>query len=343
MSGPEPARPTAAIFGCAGVKLERAERDFFRDTNPFGYILFSRNCESPEQVRVLVSDMREAVDRPDAPVLIDQEGGRVARLGPPHWRDVPPAARLGAVARRDLGRGLEAARLNARLTAEELYGLGISVNCAPVLDIPQPGGHGIIGDRAFGDDPELVVALGGAVAEGFLRGGVLPVIKHMPGHGRARADSHVELPVVDADRGSLEEFDFHPFRALSDMPWAMTAHVMYTAIDPDAPATISARLIGEVVRRFIGFDGVLISDDLAMSALEGSLADRAQAALAAGCDLVLHCTGERAGMAQIADAIGTISETAAVRLNRAEAMRANRTEIDFGDMVRRFDALIGKL
>src|SRR3990172_9532156 len=270
------------ILGCAGPTPDAPERRFFRAADPLGFILFKRNCTAPKQVRLLVAELRDAVGRADAPVLIDQEGGRVARLGPPHWRTPPPAPRFGLLAARDRDAAAEAARVNARLLAADLAELGITVDCAPVLDLRLPGAHDVIGDRAFHSDPEVVALLGRAVAEGLLAGGVIPVVKHMPGHGRAMIDSHAALPRVATSRSELEHTDFRPFRALNDLPWGMTAHVVYEAIDPERPASTSPVVIGEVIRGHIGFDGLLVSDHLSMQALQGRLADRTRAALAAG-------------------------------------------------------------
>ncbi|TAN54887.1 MAG: glycoside hydrolase family 3 protein, partial [Magnetospirillum sp.] len=256
--------PAAAIFGCAGLVLSEEERRFFAGANPLGFILFARNIESPEQVRVLVTALRASVGRADAPVLIDQEGGRVQRLRPPHWRKAPPGEPFARLAARDPAAAHEALRLNFRLIGRELADLGIDVDCAPVLDVPVAGAHDVIGDRAYGRTAALVSALAGEVMEGLLDEGVLPVIKHIPGHGRAMVDSHLALPVVEASRAELEAQDFPPFHALRHAPWAMTAHVVYTALDAAAPATTSAKVIAEVIRGAIGFNGVLVSDDLSM-------------------------------------------------------------------------------
>jgi len=308
--------PLAAIFGCRGAWLTDDERAFFRDANPAGFILFQRNCENPDQTRELVAVLRDCVGRADAPVLIDQEGGRVARLKPPQWRDHPAAAVL---ARTRTPRA--AVFLAARLIAHDLAGLGITVDCAPVLDLLMPGADAIIGDRAFGTRPREVADLGRGFCEGLLAGGVLPVLKHIPGHGRATVDSHKALPVVDAPKAVLEAADFVPFKDLADMPWAMTAHIVYRAIDPEHPATLSRRLIAETIRASIGFDGVLISDDLSMAALPGALPLRAKGAIAAGCDLVLHCNGDWVEMTAIAGSVGGITPMAQRRLARGEAMR----------------------
>jgi beta-N-acetylhexosaminidase len=314
------ARPLAAIFGCAGARLGDEERAFFRQSDPYGFILFARNVETPEQLRALVRDLRAAVGRADAPVLIDQEGGRVQRLKPPHWRAAPPGRRFGEAFRRDAATAERGAEANARLLAAELADLGIDVDCLPLLDVPVPGAHDIIGDRAFGETPDVVIALGRAVCRGLRAGGVMPIVKHIPGHGRARADSHLELPLVEAALADLRASDFAPFKALAgEACWAMTAHVVYAAIDPSAPATLSAKVIAEVIRGEIGFDGPLISDDLSMKALSGDFASRTQGALAAGCDLVLHCNGDMAEMAAVAGACAPLTERAAARLARAAA------------------------
>lgn len=338
------ASPAAVIFGCAGPELTAAERDLFRARDPLGFILFQRNCREPGETRRLVADLRASVGRADAPVLIDQEGGRVARLKPPHWRAAPPAARIAAIAagRPDgLTAAAEAARLNARLIGAELAALGITVDCAPVLDLPQPGAHDVIGDRAYGRDPAVVAALGRAVCDGLLDAGVLPVVKHIPGHGRAGVDSHHECPVVGTARAELERTDFAPFKALADMPWAMTAHVTFTALDPTRPATVSPGIVAGIMRGHIGFDGLLVSDDLSMAALGGTLASRAQAALAAGCDVVLHCNGTFEEMAEIAGAVRPIDRAGLARVARGEALRRERqAAFDVDEAAARFDRLL---
>ena len=310
--------PRAVILGCAGERLSPDERRFFGDADPVGFILFRRNCCFPEQVRDLVAALREAIGRSDAPVLIDQEGGRVARLRPPSWRLYQSAACLGSLP--DPQAEL-AARLSARLMADDLEQLGITVDCLPVLDIPVAEADPVIGDRAYGTEPSCVTKLARAVCEGLLEGGVLPVIKHIPGHGRARVDSHYACPVVETDGYELSRTDFAPFRALAAMPWAMSAHIVYMAIDPTVPATLSRRVILEVIRGAIGFDGVLVSDDLSMQALGGGIAERAAGALAAGCDLVLHCNGDRREMEAAVTAAGPITSRTADRLARGEAIR----------------------
>jgi beta-N-acetylhexosaminidase len=306
----------AVILGCLGPSLTEPERRFFASTNPWGFILFARNVETPEQLARLTAELRAAVGR-EAPILIDQEGGRVARLRGPAWRDWAPAledcARLPATMRPG------AMRLRYRLIAGELAAVGIDVNCAPVLDLLHPETHAIIRDRCYGADPEEVAVTGRAVAEGLLEGGVLPVIKHMPGQGRAPLDSHLELPVVTADVTTLAR-DFAPFRALRDLPLAMTAHVVYAALDPHAPATQSASMV-RLIREDLGFDGLLMTDDLSMRALHGSFAERVHRAISAGCDVILHCNGNSAEAAETAEAAPRLDGAA---LRRAEAALARR-------------------
>jgi beta-N-acetylhexosaminidase len=309
----------AVVFGCAGPVLTLEERAFFRESQPLGFILFRRNVASPDQVKNLVREMRAAVGREDAPVLIDQEGGRVARLRPPHWPSHPAARRIGQLAERAPAAGREAAWLNGRLLAAMLFDLGITVDCAPVCDVPIPHAHDVIGDRAFGGDPQSVTELARATCEGFLAGGVLPVIKHIPGHGRAFTDSHQELPVVDAARSELDVTDFVPFRGLADLPLGMVAHVVYRAIDPGRPASTSAAVIAGIVRDLLGFDGLLFSDDLSMGALWGAPATRARDVLAAGCDVALHCNGDLAEMREIAAVVPVLDGIGAARWQRAVA------------------------
>lgn len=334
--------PLPVIFGCLGPTLAPEERELFRAADPLGFILFGRNVADPEQVRVLVEELRTTVGRADAPVLIDQEGGRVARLKPPHWRAAPPAGRIGSIAAGTPGLegACEAARLNSRLLADDLTALGIDVDCAPVVDVPIPEAHEIIGDRAYSTDAFLVGKIARAAAEGLLEGGVLPVIKHIPGHGRALADSHEDLPVVEDRRAALDGSDFAPFRALADMPWAMTAHVVYTAIDAEHPATTSPRVISEIIRRHIGFKGVLVSDDLSMKALDGDLASRARAAIGAGCDLVLHCTGIYDEMKEVAEALTPMNGELTGRLSRARAMAMRPAPFDRQAADTRLQALL---
>jgi beta-N-acetylhexosaminidase len=313
--------PRSAILGCGGPQLGREERRFFAEQDPLGFILFARNCETPEQVRALIDQLRDAVGRADAPVLIDQEGGRVQRLKPPTWRQAPAPARFAELAERDPEAAREAAQLNARLLAREVGELGITVDCLPCLDIRLPGASEVIGDRSFGANPARIADLGKAVVDGLLMGGVLPVIKHIPGHGRAMVDSHHELPRVDADLQKLRASDFPPFAELVGEYWAMTAHVIYEAIDPDRPATLSPTVIQRTIREEIGFDGVLVSDDLSMKALTGGFERRAADALAAGCDLVLHCNGEREEMAAVMAGTGPLIGEAMRRVQMGERAR----------------------
>jgi beta-N-acetylhexosaminidase len=331
--------PRAVILGCAGERLKADERRFFGDADPVGFILFRRNCRSPEQVSDLVARLRDAIGRSDAPVLIDQEGGRVARLRPPFWRLYPSAACLGSLPD---PQAEQAARLGARLIADDLEQLGITVDCLPVLDIPVAEADAVIGDRAYGTEPGRVTRLARAVCEGLLEGGVLPVIKHIPGHGRARVDSHHACPVVETGPDKLSHTDFAPFLALAAMPWAMSAHIVYMAIDPTAPATLSHRVISEVIRGAISFDGVLVSDDLSMRALGGEMAERAERALTAGCDLVLHCNGDLREMETIVSASGPISIKTADRLARAEALRraSGPRPFERGEIEAQFEALL---
>jgi beta-N-acetylhexosaminidase len=329
----------ACILGCAGPILSAEEVAFFRDIKPWGFILFARNVETPDQVRRLTAALRETTGRADAPILIDQEGGRVQRLKPPHWRSYPPGRGYGRLAGNDPLLKREITRLGARLIAHDLAALGINVDCVPVLDVPDPSGHEIIGDRAYGQSPEEVAALGRAAAEGLIAGGVLPVIKHMPGHGRARADSHQELPVVEASYEALDGRDFPPFRALSDMPMAMTAHVIYRAIDAKNPATTSRIVHRRIIRGALGFEGLVMTDDLSMKALSGGFTDRARAALAAGCDVVLHCNGDMAEMRAVVAGTAALKGKAARRAQAALARIPRQPEpLDVAEAVARFEA-----
>jgi beta-N-acetylhexosaminidase len=331
----------ALIVGCAGPTLSAAEREFLARVKPWGLILFKRNIESPAQVSVLIQEFRGVVGYRKAPVLIDQEGGRVQRLAPPQWPDFPPAARFGDAYGRDRARGMAAARLGARLIASELSALGITIDCMPVADLRLPEGHGVIGDRAYGMEIEIVAELARAAADGLIAGGVLPVVKHIPGHGRARADSHEALPVVETSRAELERTDFEPFRRLHDLPIAMTAHVVYAAIDPKRPATVSRTMVQEIIRGHIGFDGLLLTDDLSMKALSGGFRARAEAALAAGCDIVLHCNGRLEEMTEIAPACPPLAGEAARRANAALALLNLPVEtVDVAEARVRFSAMV---
>ena len=334
------------MFGCSGLELTAQERAFFSDVDPLGFILFQRNCDTPDQVRALVDALRDAVGRTDAPVMIDQEGGRVARLKPPHWPEFPAAKAFADLYVENPDHGVEVSTLGGRLIAHELADLGITIDCAPVLDVPQPGADPIIGDRAFGADVATISVLAKAFMSGLMKGGVAPIIKHIPGHGRALVDSHKDLPVVDASREDLQNTDFAPFRALHMAAWAMTAHVVYSSLDPEHPATLSASVIAEVIRKQIGFQGVLVSDDLSMKALSGGFADRARAALHAGCDVALHCNGEMDEMVQVAQGASQMTRAAWSRyklgeLHRTTAAQPFETEAERLDARRRFDTLLG--
>jgi beta-N-acetylhexosaminidase len=308
---------SAFICGCAGPSLSAWERHFFREQQPWGLILFKRNVEDPAQLTALTSSFREVVGRGDAPVLVDQEGGRVQRLGPPHWPAYPSAASYLAAG--SVEGAAKVVRLTAQLMAHDLLAVGITVDCLPVLDLTYSDSHRVIGDRSYGSDPAAIAHLGRAAADGLLAAGVLPVMKHLPGHGRARCDSHLELPVVDAPLQDLEAADFAPFIANADLPIGMSAHVVYPALDAERPATISPTIIGEIIRKRIGFEGLLVSDDLSMQALSGTLGERAEAALSAGIDVVLHCNGEPDGMREVA---GVTPPLAGRALERAEAALA---------------------
>jgi beta-N-acetylhexosaminidase len=306
----------AAIFGVSGQILTGEERAFFRDVQPLGFILFARNVADPDQVRRLVNDLRASVEHAEAPVLIDQEGGRVQRLRPPHWRAAAPAAKFGALAAQRANDGRKAVFLNHQLIGAELAALGIDVDCAPLIDVQQAGAHDVIGDRAFSGDPEQVAELGRAAADGLMSAGITPVIKHIPGHGRSMVDSHHDLPRVTTSRAELEHTDFVPFKRLADLPWGMTAHIVYEAIDPDLPATLSTKVISEIIRGEIGFDGLLLSDDLSMKALRGTLSELAQRSIAAGCDIALHCNGKMEEMAQVAAGAPPLSKAGLERYTR---------------------------
>jgi beta-N-acetylhexosaminidase len=318
----------ACILGCSGPTLSVEEAAFFRDSRPWGFILFARNIETADQTRALIEALRAAIDDEGAVVLVDQEGGRVQRLKPPLAKRRPPAARFGDLYARDPVAAIDAVFLNHRLLAHEMAALGIDADCAPCLDLIHAGAHALIGDRAFGSDVAQVSKLGRAAMDGLLAGGVAPIIKHIPGHGRATADSHYDLPVVETSEAELAETDFAPFRALADAPMAMTAHVLYSAIDPDACATVSPRVIETVIRGDIGFDGLLMSDDLSMRALGGSLAERTRRSMDAGCDVVLHGNGALVGepvrdlaaeLKAIADVAPALSGKAAARARAARA------------------------
>jgi beta-N-acetylhexosaminidase len=329
----------AAIFGCAGQRLTAEERAFFRDVRPWGFILFARNIATADQTRALIDDLRRAAGDDQALVFVDQEGGRVQRLKPPLARLRRPAELFGALYARDPQVAVEAVTLNHQLIAHELRALGFDADCAPCIDLRLPETHAVIGDRAFGRDPSQVAALGRAAMDGLLAGGVAPVIKHIPGHGRAAADSHLELPVVETALEILEATDFQPFRGLADAAMAMTAHVVFTAVDPDACVTLSHRAIETVVRGFIGFDGLLMSDDLSMHALGGSFEERTRRSIAAGCDVVLHCNGSGEEMRAIAEAAPRLLGRAAERAFDARAVARREQAFDPEAAEARLEAL----
>lgn len=320
-----PAR--AFITGLAGLTISANERAFLREAQPWGLIIFQRNVSSPAQVSDLTRSFRNLVGW-QAPVLVDQEGGRVQRLKPPQWPAYPAGARYGALYDRAPEVGLAAARLAGHLIAADLRPLGVDVDCLPLADVPVAGGDPIIGDRAYGSEPGKVAAIAAAIAQGLTAGGVLPVLKHLPGHGRAGADSHLKLPVVDTPRATLEATDFAAFRPLAGLPLGMTAHVVFSSIDPVAPATTSVTMVREVIRGFIGFQGLLMSDDISMGALSGTLAARSQAALAAGCDVVLHCNGDLREMTQVASVVPELSGEALARADAALVARSAPEEFD---------------
>jgi beta-N-acetylhexosaminidase len=330
----------AFITGIAATELSAEEREFIRAERPWGFILFKRNIETPEQVFKLVREMREAVDNPEAPVLIDQEGGRVQRLGPPHWPVYPPGAAFGTLYDIEPALGLTAARLSARLIAADLLDLGVTVDCLPLADVPVAGADGVIGNRAYGTEPGKVAAIARAVTGGLEQGGVLPVLKHIPGHGRATADTHFRLPEVDTSRALLERTDFAAFQPLADLPMAMTAHVVFSALDPAHPATTSATIIEQVIRGMIGFQGLLMSDDVSMNALSGSIAERTRAIVTAGCDMVLHCNGNLEEMRAVARQTPELSGKALQRAERALASRKAPQAFDRQAARAELDALL---
>lgn len=320
---------SAAIFGLQGTVLSEEEKRFFSRINPLGFILFARNCESPQQVAALTASLTSLLGREDVPILIDQEGGRVSRLKPPHWRKPPPAKLFADYAQSDsLAAAERAVYDNTRLIARELHALGISVDCAPLADVPVQDAHDIIGDRAFGAEPAQITPLAAAMARGLLEGGVLPVLKHIPGHGRARADSHEELPVVHESLEVLRRTDFVPFKALCHLPMGMTAHILYTALDAQRPATLSPVVI-RLIRDELGFDGLLMSDDLSMKALGGSFGERTALSLAAGCDVVLHCNGQMDEMSDIAEQLPVMGDHAQRRFRAAWALRRPPVSFDY--------------
>lgn len=332
-------RISPVIFGCKGLTLSAEERAFFEEVQPWGFILFGRNVDTPEQVAQLVSDLKSCVEHDDVAVLIDQEGGRVRRLRPPHWAEYHSGEVIGGHFQANPEVGKRIAWLQSRLMAIDLVKLGINVDCLPVLDVPIAGSHDVIGDRAYGHDVETVTALGRAASDGLLAGGVLPVIKHIPGHGRALVDSHKDLPRVDTPLETLMISDFVPFKNLSDSAAAMTAHVVYTDIDASAPATTSRKVVDEIIRGQIGFDGLLMCDDLSMHALSGDFAERTQSSFAAGCDVVLHCNGEMHEMQAVAAALPEFSKQAEARVKRVSGVWRHSDPADETALRREFAEL----
>src|ERR1017187_8334259 len=332
----------AFITGVSGPELSTAEREFIRSERPWGFILFRRNIETPAQVILLIKELRKEIGQPDAPVLIDQEGGRVQRLGPPHWPAYPAGSVFGRLYDLDPELGLAAARLSARLIAADLGDLGVTVDCLPLADVPVAGADAVIGNRAYGTEPGKVATIARAVTEGLEQGGILPVLKHIPGHGRATADTHLKLPVVDTSKAELERTDFAAFQPLADLPMAMTAHVVFSALDPAHPATTSATIIEQVIRGVIGFQGLLMSDDVSMNALADSIAERTRAIFAAGCDMVLHCNGKLDEMREVARETPQLSGKALQRARRALASRKAPQPFDRLAARNELDALINR-
>jgi beta-N-acetylhexosaminidase len=330
----------AAIYAPEGLELSRDEQRFFRDAEPAAFILFRRNCETPEQLQRLTDSLRDLTGRPDLPILIDQEGGRVARMRPPEWPAFPAAERFAKLYRAAPSSAIEAARSNARALALMLRACGINVNCLPLLDVRQEGASDIIGDRALGSEPMQVAALGRAVLDGMASAGVVGVIKHIPGHGRALVDSHKELPIVTASAEELDS-DLEPFERLAAAPMGMTAHVVYTAWDAERPASMSPTVIHEIIRGRIGFDGWLMSDDIGMEALAGDFGSRAAGVVRAGCDAALHCSGKIDEMVAVANAVPTMTPESEARLARAMASTMLEPEpLDFAEEIARRDTLL---
>jgi beta-N-acetylhexosaminidase len=333
---------SALIAGLSGPRLNDDERAFYRDVQPAGVILFRRNVEDGALIKGLVDDVRDAVGRDDFLVLIDQEGGRVQRLRPPHAPDLPAAAAYAALYAQDSELAKSSAYCVARLVADDLRRYGINTNCAPVLDVPVAGAHDIIGDRAFGATPYQIIAIAGEVAKGLMAGGVVPVIKHIPGHGRATTDSHLDLPVVAASYEDLSRSDFVPFKALAHMPAAMTAHVVFSEIDAANPASTSAKVTAEIIRGDIGFDGLLMSDDLSMKALAGLMRERAESVLRAGSDVALHCNGDIIEMRAAAEGVCRLEGTAKARFGRAFAVTRKAEDFDRDEALRQLAFLMDR-
>lgn len=336
----------AIVFGCAGTTLSPQERSFFRDVDPYGFILFARNIRNRDQVRALVDDLRGCVTHPMAPVLVDQEGGRVRRLRPPEWRDYGAPGAFVDAYRRDPDGALDAYSLSVELMAGDLSEIGIDVDCVPMLDVRQPDSDTqVIGDRALGDDVDTVIRFGEATVAAIERAGVCGVIKHMPGHGRSIVDSHKDLPRIEADQAALAAVDYPPFRHFADrVPYGMTGHLLYTAVDGDRASTLSPEVVGGVIRGQIGFDGLLFTDDISMGALGGPIGERSRLAIRAGCDVLLHCNGDMAEMRAVAGEVGVLAGAAAARAARADIHRATvaakRRAIDTVAAERRLSGLL---
>ena len=330
----------AAIYGLAATALSEEEKGFFRDARPTGYILFRRNIETREQLRALTDSLRALEGHDEVPILIDQEGGRVARMRPPEWQAFPSGEAFDRLYQLAPSSAIEAARVNARALGLMLNEVGVTIDCLPMLDVRQPGATDIVGDRALGSEPMQVAALGRAILDGLASAGVLGVIKHIPGHGRALVDSHKELPIVDAGEDLLA-VDLEPFERLRDAAMGMTSHLLYTQWDAERPASQSPIVIHDIIRQRIGFDGFLMSDDIGMEALAGDHGTRAAACLAAGCDVALHCDGKMDNMVSVAKAVGALTPEAEARLARAMAMRFTPDdEMDFAAAVAKRDALL---
>jgi len=332
----------AAIFGCAGPSLSAGEAAFFRDCNPWAFILFSRNVETPTQVRRLCAELRESVGR-DALIFVDQEGGRVQRLAEPHWRKAPRASKFDRLYDYCPQKAKRAVWLNFRLIAQELRDVGITANCAPVIDLPVSGAHRIISDRAFSVHPSIMNHLANACMAGLTAGGVVPVIKHIPGHGRAKVDSHASLPIIDTDISDLEASDFIPFQALAQAPMAMTAHVLLTQVDKNKPVTISKTAMSKIVRGKLSYDGLVMSDDLDMKALKGSLTSLTQQTLAAGCDIALQCSGKLPAMVNVAKGLKPLSGKALRRARVAEYMSDHIDNFDKAEGLAEYESLMNTL
>ena len=332
--------PRAFAVGLSGLELTSPEADFLKQWRPWGVILFARNIATPLQVRMLSIDVRQALDAPDAPILIDQEGGRVQRLKPPNWRDYPPAARLGALFAKNREAGRRATWLHARLIAHDLNAIGINANCLPVLDVGDEATHKVIAERSYGADPATVAELGEVAFEGLKAGGVLGIMKHIPGHGRTRVDSHHQLPVVTATLDTLRANDFAPFKTLAHLPVAMSAHILFKTLDAHAPATFSPVIISKVIRTEIGFKGLLLSDDLSMNALSGTIAERATRALEAGCDIALHCNGKLNEMIAVANSAPVLDGPGLARARTVAAAMGEAVPLDLAAAVVEFDQLM---